>query len=54
VLDPFMGSGTVLAVAHRLRRRSLGIDLNLDYAVLAKDRISASAVSSTQTVEAAT
>lgn len=54
VLDPFMGSGTVLAVAHRLRRRSLGIDLNLDSAVLAKDRISASVASSTQTVEVAT
>ncbi len=53
VLDPFMGSGTVLAVARRLGRR-VGIDLNLDYAVLAKDRISASVASSTQTVGVAT
>jgi len=39
VLDPFMGSGTVLAVARRLRRRSVGVDLNPEYAVLAKERI---------------
>jgi DNA modification methylase len=41
VLDPFMGSGTVLAVAHRLRRRSIGIDLNPGYATLARERIDA-------------
>ena len=39
VLDPFMGSGTVLAVARRLGRRSIGIDLNPKYAILAKERI---------------
>jgi DNA modification methylase len=39
VLDPFMGSGTVLAVARRLCRRSVGVDLNPEYAVLAKERI---------------
>jgi DNA modification methylase len=39
VLDPFMGSGTVLAVSRRLGRRSVGIDLNPEYAVLAKERI---------------
>jgi DNA modification methylase len=49
-----MGSGTVPAVARRLGRRSVGIDLNLDYAVLAKNRIGASVASSTQTVEVAT
>ncbi len=39
VLDPFMGSGTTLAVARRLRRRSIGIDLNPEYAALARERI---------------
>jgi len=39
VLDPFMGSGTVLAVARRLGRRSVGVDLNPEYAVLAKERV---------------
>ncbi len=31
VLDPFAGSGTVLRVAERLQRSSIGIDLNGDY-----------------------
>lgn len=31
VLDPFVGSGTVLRVATRLQRRGLGCDLNLEY-----------------------
>ena len=31
VLDPFAGSGTVLRVAERLQRSSIGIDLNSDY-----------------------
>ncbi|MGI0131131.1 MAG: DNA methyltransferase, partial [Thermoplasmata archaeon] len=39
VLDPFMGSGTTLAVACRLRRQSIGIDLNPGYADLARERI---------------
>ena len=39
VLDPFMGSGTVLAVARCLGRRSVGIDLNPEYAALARERI---------------
>ena len=45
VLDPFMGSGTVLAVARRLGRRSVGIDLNPKYAILAKERIDAAVAS---------
>jgi hypothetical protein len=49
VLDPFMGSGTVLAVARRLRRRSIGIDLNPRYADLARERVDA--VGSTATEE---
>jgi DNA modification methylase len=40
VLDPFTGSGTTLAVAKRLNRKSIGIELNLDYCRLAVDRIS--------------
>ena len=38
VLDPFSGSGTVLAVAERTGRRSVGVDLNPAYHVLAKRR----------------
>lgn len=40
VLDPFVGSGTVLAVARRLGRRSVGIDLSTDYVALARERSS--------------
>jgi DNA modification methylase len=36
VLDPFVGSGTVCAVAASLGRRWLGIDLNPDYAAMAR------------------
>jgi len=35
VLDPFVGSGTTCAVALRLGRRCLGIDLNPAYVALA-------------------
>jgi DNA methylase len=38
VLDPFAGSGTVLAVARRLGRRSIGIELNPEYVTLARHR----------------
>ncbi len=31
VLDPFMGSGTTLRVAYRLRRNSIGIDIMPEY-----------------------
>lgn len=41
VLDPFVGSGTVLAVARRLGRKSVGIDLNPKYVDLARERSSA-------------
>jgi DNA modification methylase len=36
VLDPFVGSGTVIAVAQRLGRRGVGTDLS--YQDLAKER----------------
>jgi site-specific DNA-methyltransferase (adenine-specific) len=39
VLDPFLGSGTVAATAERLHRRWIGIELNADYAELARQRI---------------
>ena len=31
VLDPFMGSGTTLRVAHRMARSAIGIDIHRDY-----------------------
>jgi site-specific DNA-methyltransferase (adenine-specific) len=39
VLDPFMGAGTTAVVARRLGRDYLGIELNPDYAALARHRI---------------
>jgi hypothetical protein len=38
VLDPFAGSGTTLKVARELGRGALGIELNPDYAELARVR----------------
>ena len=39
VMDPFAGSGTTLALAHKLGRKYLGIELNPEYIKLAKKRI---------------
>jgi DNA modification methylase len=39
VLDPFAGSGTTLAVAQRLGRKSIGADLNEEYLKLASKRL---------------
>ena len=36
VLDPFVGSGTTLAVAQALGRQSIGLDLNPEYLEIAK------------------
>lgn len=41
VLDPFAGSGTTLAVAHRLGRRYLGIELSPEYADAVRQRLAA-------------
>jgi site-specific DNA-methyltransferase (adenine-specific) len=39
VLDPFAGSGTTLAVAKRLGRRYLGIELSAEYAERVRERL---------------
>ena len=39
VMDPFVGSGTVMAVAKAHGRRALGIELNLEYIQLAINRL---------------
>jgi modification methylase len=39
VLDPFSGTGTTGAVAHRLRRRFIGIERAAEYATAARRRI---------------
>lgn len=39
VLDPFFGAGTVGAVAHKLHRRYIGIELNPEYVALADARL---------------
>jgi hypothetical protein len=38
VLDPFAGSGTTVAVAERLGRIGIRVELKSDYLGLAKDR----------------
>lgn len=38
VLDPFMGSGTTAMVAHNVRRKYLGCELNPEYKILQDDR----------------
>lgn len=39
VLDPFMGSGTTIFVANRMRRHSIGIDIVPEYIELVKKEI---------------
>lgn len=41
VLDPFMGSGTTGAVAKRLGRNFVGIEINPGYCEISKSRIAA-------------
>ncbi|MCZ7356022.1 MAG: site-specific DNA-methyltransferase [Candidatus Methanoperedens sp.] len=40
VLDPFMGSGTTIVVAQRMRRNSIGIDILPEYFEIVKNKIS--------------
>lgn len=40
VLDPFSGSGTTVAVAHRWKRRGIGIDLRQSQVELGRRRLS--------------
>lgn len=39
VLDPFMGTGTTLVAAKELSRASIGIEINPEYAAIAKKRM---------------
>ena len=39
VLDPFMGSGSVIVAARLLKRKGIGIDINCEFVELAKKRI---------------
>ncbi|ERJ83641.1 DNA methylase [Porphyromonas gulae] len=39
VLDPFMGSGTTLLVANRMKRNSIGIDVIPEYYTMVKNRL---------------
>ena len=41
VLDPFVGSGTTVAVAQALGRHGIGLDLNPEYLAIAQRRIGA-------------
>jgi len=41
VLDPFLGSGTTCAVAKKLKRKSIGIEKEREYAAIAQQRIAA-------------
>lgn len=39
MLDPFAGSGTALRVARKLGRRFIGIEINPEYAAMARQRV---------------
>jgi site-specific DNA-methyltransferase (adenine-specific) len=39
VLDPFMGSGTTLSVANRMRRHSIGIEIVPEYYNMVKAQL---------------
>ena len=43
MLDPFLGAGTTALVADRLGRDCIGIDLNPEYAEMARNRLVADA-----------
>ncbi len=39
ILDPFMGSGTTLISAYQNKRKSIGVDVDISYCNLAKNRL---------------
>lgn len=39
ILDPFMGSGTTLSVANRMKRNSIGIEIVPEYYKMVKDQL---------------
>lgn len=39
VLDPFMGSGTTITVAKRMKRHSIGIEIKPEYHKMVKDQV---------------
>ncbi len=39
VLDPFMGSGTTILIANRMKRHSIGIDLMAEYYNMVKEQV---------------
>jgi len=39
VLDPFMGSGTTLIVANKMKRNSIGIDIVQEYCDMVKKKL---------------
>jgi DNA modification methylase len=53
ILDPFLGSGTTIAVARTLGRHGVGCELNPAYAALARDRIGRAEKPSTYVAEKA-
>ena len=48
VLDPFIGSGTTIIASHNLGRKSIGIDLNKDYKLLAEERFKENNIKQTE------
>ena len=39
VLDPFVGSGTMLRVCQQINRKGIGIDINQEYIEMASERL---------------
>ena len=41
VLDPFMGSGTTIRIAHKLNRKAIGVDIHQGYVDMVREDLSA-------------